>query len=127
MRYKLCCRCKKIIQSSTSYCAACLSIVESERIEFKKQNAQRYNEKRDPKYKKFYNSKKWELLKNKKMTDAENICERCGRLATEVHHIIPIQTDEGWIQRLTYKNLEALCVGCHNFRHNRFQRKKVKK
>ena len=30
------------------------------------------------------------------MMDEEYRCERCRRLATEVHHIKPIQTKDGW-------------------------------
>ena len=30
------------------------------------------------------------------MMDEEYRCKRCRRLATEVHHIKPIQAKEGW-------------------------------
>lgn len=88
----------------------------------------RYNNKRNPKYKTFYNSDAWNMLKNKKMMDEQYKCEDCGELAVEVHHIKPIQTEVGWELRLDYDNLAALCIDCHNKRHGRFQKgKKVRK
>ena len=57
--------------------------------------------------------------------DEQYRCERCPKLATEVHHIKPIQTTEGWCLILDYNNLLAVCVDCLNKEHNRFQRKKV--
>lgn len=53
-------------------------------------------------------------------------CEECGAIASEVHHIVPIQTDEGWERRLDYNNLECVCVYCHNKKHGRFIKKKRK-
>lgn len=50
-------------------------------------------------------------------------CSLCGGLAVEVHHVKPIQSDAGWVERLEWSNLEALCIGCHNKRHNRGVRK----
>ena len=44
-------------------------------------------------------------------------------MATEVHHIKPIQTDEGWERRLDYDNTKSVCIECHNYYHNRFQKK----
>ena len=60
------------------------------------------------------------------MQDEEYRCEECKRLATEVHHIKPIQVEKWWKYRLDYSNLEALCVKCHNKRHDRFKRKEIK-
>lgn len=124
MVYKLCRKCKKIISHPAIYCDNCLVIVNKEREKFKAERASRYNKTRDPKYKEFYNSKEWRMLKEKKLLDVQYRCERCEKLATEVHHIEFIQTLKGWERRLDYTNLEALCVDCHNFRHNRFQKRK---
>jgi predicted HNH restriction endonuclease len=41
----------------------------------------------------------------------------CQILAVEVHHIKPIQIQEGWDLRLDWENLEAVCTSCHNGRH----------
>lgn len=126
MIYKLCRRCKTPIKHPSTYCSSCQEIFEAKQIELQRERDRRYNSKRNPKYKQFYNSNEWKVLKEKKLQDEQYRCERCKKLAVEVHHSKPIQTDEGWELRLDYYNLEALCVDCHNYRHSRFQRRKVK-
>lgn len=120
MIYKLCRRCKTPIEYHNVYCNQCLKLVETQKEILKKQRDSKYNKNRDPKYKEFYNSKPWKLLKEEKLLKEQYKCERCSKIAVEVHHIKPIQTEEGWLLRLQYDNLEALCVRCHNFRHGRF-------
>ena len=127
MIYKMCRKCKKPIKHPNTYCSNCLPLVIERKEQFLKERNNRYNKKRDPKYKAFYNSSEWILLKNKKMQDEQYRCEDCHKLAIEVHHIKPIQTDAGWELRLDYNNLAALCISCHNARHKRFQRKKVRR
>ena len=100
-----------------------------EQIEERKHEARlkaqrKYNKKRDPKYTSFYNSKDWRLLSARYVQDKGFRCEVCGAIATEVHHKKPIQTEDGWMHRLDYDNLELVCVNCHNKRHNRFQKKR---
>ncbi len=124
MIYKICRKCKKIIEYPNTYCSECLEIVNKSRLDMQKQRESNYNKKRDPKYKTFYNSTPWKLLKEKKLQDTNYKCEHCGELAEEVHHIEPIQTESGWLRRLDYSNLESLCIECHNYRHNRFQKRK---
>ena len=124
MIFKLCRKCKKPIKHPNVYCPQCLKKVEEESEKFKKIRERKYNSKRDPKYKKFYNSDPWKILKEKRLQDEHYHCERCKKLAVEVHHIKPIQTEEGWPLRLDYENLEALCVKCHNKHHKRFMKKK---
>lgn len=124
MIYKICRKCQKLISSSDTYCDKCLSEVNKFREEMKRKSINKYNSKRNSKYKQFYNSKEWNVLKNKKMQDEQYRCERCGKLAVEVHHIIPIQCDNGWEKRLVYSNLKCVCVKCHNFYHNRFKEKR---
>lgn len=126
MIFKLCRRCKATIEHPSTYCSKCQEIFEEKQLELQRERDRRYNKKRDPKYKQFYNSNEWKLLKDKKLQDEQYRCERCKKLATEIHHIKYIQTEEGWPLRLDYDNLEALCVDCHNYRHTRFQRKKVR-
>lgn len=126
MIYKLCRRCKIPIEHPLTYCSTCHELYEERQIELQQERDRRYNKKRDPKYKQFYNSNDWRTLKEKKLQDEQYRCERCKKLAVEVHHIKYIQTEEGWELRLDYDNLEALCVDCHNYRHSRFQRKKVR-
>ena len=127
MLYKLCRKCKTPIQHPLTYCSDCQKIQEEKQIELQKERDRRYNKKRDPKYKQFYNSNEWKILKEKKLQDEQYRCERCKKLAIEVHHKKYIQTEEGWPLRLDYDNLEALCIDCHNFRHSRFQKRKVVK
>ncbi|MGX4598954.1 HNH endonuclease [Faecalimicrobium sp. JNUCC 81] len=124
---KLCSRCKEPVLYPKTYCDKCKDIVENEREEAKVKNSKRanrkYNNKRDPKYIKFYNSPDWKFkLAPKYMADKGYRCEECGAIASEVHHIKPIQTVEGWEQRLDYYNLKALCLDCHNKEHDRFKR-----
>lgn len=123
---KLCSRCKAIINYPNTYCDICKDIVEAERekarAENNKKSNKRYNSKRDPKYQKFYLGMDWKLTSRKFMQDKKYKCEECNKIASEVHHIIPIQTDEGWDKRLDYNNLQALCLECHNDKHNRFKR-----
>lgn len=128
MIYKLCRRCKKAIEHPNVYCDECQVIADEKKEQLQKDRDSKYNKTRDPKYKAFYNSTDWKLLKDKKMQNEEYRCELCKKLATEVHHIKPIQIEEWWQFRLDYDNLEALCVDCHNARHDRFRkRKKVMK
>ena len=124
MLLKQCPRCKKWIPYGKTYCSECTPLVEAEREErmakSKLKSNANYNKKRDPKYLKFYNSNEWRMLSQKKIMDCQYRCELCGAVASEVHHSIPIQTDEGWRLRYDYNNLECLCLECHNKRHNRF-------
>ena len=127
MLLKQCPRCKKWIEYGHTYCSVCTPIVEAEREErirvSKLKNNRDYNKKRDPKYLRFYNSVEWKALSRKYIQDRHYRCEKCGALASEVHHKNPIQTEEGWIDRLSYNNLECLCLECHNKSHNRFQKR----
>lgn len=126
MIYKLCNKCKRTILYPNKYCFECLKIVEANQEILKSKRNSRYNKTRSTKYKEFYNSKAWRILKEKKLQDAQYRCEydKCNKLATEVHHIIPIQIEAGWNRRLDYNNLMCLCVEHHNLKHNRFQRRR---
>ena len=124
MIYKLCRKCKTPIIHPATYCSKCQVVIEEKQAELQKERDRRYNKKRDPMYLQFYKSNEWKLLKDKKLQEEQYLCERCKKLATEVHHIKYIQTEEGWLLRLDYDNLEALCVECHNYRHSRFQRRR---
>ena len=124
---KLCNRCKGVCVYPAKYCPTCLPIVtemrEARKAEVKAKADKAYNARRDPKYKAFYRSKPWRMLSGRYMQDKAWTCERCGGLAVEVHHGVPIQTDEGWNRRLDVTNLVAVCVDCHNKEHRRFMRR----
>lgn len=89
----------------------------------KLESNKRYNKTRNPKYIRFYNSVDWRTLSAKYTQDKGYRCEKCGAIATEVHHVKAIQTAEGWEHRLDPDNLELLCKTCHNARHERFKKR----
>lgn len=128
MLLKSCNRCGNLIPYGSAYCTKCTPIVEEERearrSEAKRESDKRYNKTRDPKYIRFYNSIDWRMLSAKYTQDKGYRCEACRSMATQVHHIKPIQTPDGWFLRLDYNNLELLCTKCHNDRHDRFKRRK---
>ncbi|MCC8069817.1 MAG: HNH endonuclease [Ruminococcus sp.] len=106
MLYKYCQRCGKLLE----YGSKCDCVPE---IKSKKYYKRKYNKV----YTKFYNSKEWRMLSARYMSDKMYTCELCGKIATNVHHKIPIQLD--WSKCLDYNNLMALCVSCHNKQHNK--------
>lgn len=125
MAQKLCPRCRRLIPQGQSYCNDCMTIVNAEREKIKEANAkkraQQYNSSRPERYRVFYRSKDWKVTSRAKLQSVEYRCEAglpgCTHLATETHHIKPIQTEEGWNKRLDWDNLEAVCTSCHNGRH----------
>lgn len=124
---KLCARCQAPISYPNRYCDKCSQLYKMHELENKKLADRRYNQHRDKKYLKFYKSVEWDVLKAKKLQDTNYLCERClslekRTLADEVHHKKPIQTDDGWLLRLDYNNLKSVCLDCHNYYHNRFQK-----
>lgn len=128
MLIKFCKRCGAVIRYPRTYCESCQALVNEEReayrTEAKRKADREYNRRRDPKYIRFYNSEDWKILSATYIQDRGYRCECCGKIATEVHHVDPIQTPSGWDRRLDYTNLEALCTACHNKRHGRFQPRK---
>lgn len=128
MLLKACNRCGNLISYGSAYCGRCRPIVESEREarykEHSKEANKRYNKTRDPKYGRFYNSKEWRVLSRVRLQEDGYRCVKCGAIASEVDHIKPIQTPEGWELRLDKSNLQSLCINCHNAKHERFKRRK---
>lgn len=127
MLLKACGRCRRLIPYGLSYCSECAPIVEAQREEriaqSKRESNKRYNQKRDPKYVRFYNSKEWRVLSLSRLQYDNYKCVKCGAIASEVDHIKPIQTPEGWELRLEFNNTRSLCLKCHNERHNRFKKR----
>lgn len=127
MLLKSCGRCGNLIPYGATYCNTCKPIVEAEREArmraSKLESNKRYNKTRDPKYVRFYNRTEWRTLSAKYTQDKGFRCEKCGAIATEVHHVKAIQTPEGWERRLDSDNLELLCKACHNERHERFKKR----
>lgn len=59
---------------------------------------------------KIYNSKRWQITRRRKLS-LTPLCERCGDIATDVHHREDIQQGGSpW----AISNLEALCHPCHS-------------
>lgn len=127
MLLKTCNRCGNLIPYGSPYCKTCTPIVEAEREariqESRLKSNREYNKRRDPKYGRFYNSKEWRMLSQKRLQDDGYRCVKCGKIATEVDHIKAIQTPEGWELRLEYMNTQSLCVDCHNDKHERFKKR----
>ena len=131
MLLKECKRCGILIPYGSVYCPVCAPIVEEERearrAERLKDANKRYNQTRDPKYVRFYNSAEWRTLSRVKLQADGYKCVKCGKIASEVDHIIAIQTNRGWELRLDLDNLQSLCLTCHNEKHNRFKKKRPKR
>lgn len=127
MLLKSCGRCGNLIPYGAAYCKTCIPIVEAEREAYmrsaKRRNNRAYNRGRDPKYVRFYNGGAWRTLSAKRLQGDGYRCVWCGGIATEVDHIIEIQTPEGWEKRLDYDNTRSLCHACHDKRHKRFKKK----
>lgn len=124
MLIKECKRCGRLIEYGSTYCKDCKPLAEKEKEKNCKasraHSQKKYNSKRDPKYEKFYKSTYWRVTAMRYTQDKKYKCEKCGAMATQVHHRQPIQTPEGWERRFDLTNLELLCTKCHNARHHRF-------
>lgn len=81
----------------------------------------------NPNLKYFYNSKEWKLARLSKLISVDYICEECGAIAEEVHHIIEITSINIFDQKITIDphNLVALCRDCHNKKHDRFKKNQI--
>ena len=123
MLFNMCRKCKTPIPYPKTHCSKCITAHESERADGKRLSNRRYDATRDKKYTRFYKSADWKRLSQSYMQHAVYRCEGdgCNSIATEVHHKKPIQTPEGWLLRLEWDNLMAVCVRCHNKEHNRFR------
>ena len=76
------------------------------------------------KYNEFYQTAEWKALRAMKFGEANGICEECLKKSKivagkEIHHILPIDTSEGWKRRYDITNLKCLCPQCHNQIHER--------
>lgn len=89
--------------------------IKKERHKRQKQNEKLYlNRERNQR---FYQSE-WKNLRLYKLS-LNPCCERCAQSGytnvydLEVHHRIPINSDEGWKNRQNPDHLETLCRSCH--------------
>lgn len=72
-------------------------------------------------YTNVYNTSNWRKLREAYLM-AHPICEKCHKeLATEVHHIVPISTQNDPLKMkeigFNAENLQALCSKCHDEIH----------
>lgn len=127
MLLKSCNKCGALVPYGIKHCDKCREIAQQEdkdrQAESKRRSDKRYNQKRNKKTVQFYRSIEWRMLAARYTQDKLYKCEECGAIGTQVHHIKPIQTPEGWAMRLDYNNLKLLCNRCHNKQHDRFVKK----
>lgn len=110
MIIKYCSKCgKQMSYNGHSICEGCMKKY-SKKYQDRLYNKTKRNKQRD----RFYHSKAWKELSQYILVKAKFICADCGRLATEVHHEIPVS--ENWERRLDPNNITPLCTSCHNKR-----------
>lgn len=85
---------------------------------------------RDETYRRLINSTRWRRLRAWRLR-AQPLCVRCMRSglirsATEVHHIVPVESGSSpaMMERLAYDpaNLEGLCHACHAETHRELKK-----
>ena len=103
--------CSELVEAGKTYCEEHREDKQSR----KKERDRQYNEKRDPKLRKFYSSARWKKVR-KRYISKNPLCEHClerdrVKPADVVDHIIPVKVD--WSKRLDASNLQSLCNSCH--------------
>lgn len=91
---------------------------------------------RNKHYRKLIHSRKWKEVRDKKI-QMNPLCEICGNLAQEVHHIKPLEqytNNLDVMEDMAYRmdNLQCLCHQCHKNIHiemklHRNQKESIKK
>lgn len=75
---------------------------------------------RNKDYIKLINCHKWRKLRNEQLK-RNPLCQICGDIATEVHHLKPIESEREFdkMEVLAYEpsNLQSLCHKCHADTH----------
>ena len=72
----------------------------------------------------FYKSDSWRAARELKIMTVNGLCERCGAIGIEVHHIKRLNVDnvKDASVSIDSENLELLCRECHNKEHKRFSK-----
>ena len=113
MLTRQCSRCHKIIPYGERYCEVCQVVAEKQTDEIRTVGNRYYDANvRDKKTTTFYNSKPWRVLSHTVLQRDEYKCQECGKIASEVHHVIPVKDE--WLKRFDINNLISLCASCHN-------------
>lgn len=128
MILKICPSCLRPTTIQSGHCPDCLPAALQEQKQTRSASARKSYAKRDKKLVAFYKSREWIELCRGLMSLYNYQCqakhEGCTGIAVEVHHIIPLDTPEGWARRLDPTNCIIVCLNCHNFAHNRFQKRR---
>jgi len=119
--FKLCSGCGGKAVYPKRFCDICEDKQDIKDKESRARSNKRYNRTRDKDLACFYSSKAWKSVSARRMQMAKYFCEYCVRaLACEVHHELPINTPDGWEKRLDIDLVRAVCLRCHNEKHERF-------
>lgn len=82
---------------------------------------------RNKDYIKLINCYKWRKLRNEQLK-RNPLCAICGDIATEVHHIRPVESEKEYdrMEALAYdpSNLQSLCHKCHSDIHISMKKQK---
>lgn len=72
----------------------------------------------------FYKSEAWRIARQIKIMKTNGLCERCGGIGVEVHHIQRLNVDnvKDASVSINIGNLKLLCKNCHNKEHQRFSK-----
>ena len=81
-------------------------------------------ERRNDLIRKFYRSNEWKLARALKIAATDGLCEKCGKVGEEVHHIKHLTQDNVSDPEVSInqENLILLCKDCHNEIHGRFSK-----
>lgn len=79
--------------------------------------------KQDIAIQRFYRSDTWKIARAIKIANACGVCEECGAIGTEVHHIVHLTPENITDPSVAtnQENLKLLCNECHNKAHGRFE------
>ena len=79
--------------------------------------------KQDIAIQRFYRSDAWKIARAIKIANVCGVCEECGAVGTEVHHIIHLTPENVTDPSIAtnQENLKLLCNECHNKAHGRFE------
>ena len=85
---------------------------EQERINRKRETDKKYDrELRAKDRKAIYNTIEWQIVREEALIRDNLMCQKCGSIAEEVHHIIELKDDI--TKAFDLDNLMSLCRTCH--------------
>lgn len=119
--------CNNLINLKDKYCDAHKNELEEQLKKWRKD----YDiKRRNDRYRKFYKSNQWSIIRNYVLKRDNYLCRECIKagkvtICSTVHHIIEIKSD--FSKALDTDNLITLCHECHNKIHKRFIPPTVKK